>query len=53
MATRESPRAMVLVNAVCRTFTAFSQGEFACAKAGAARSKPSATAAICREMILN
>jgi hypothetical protein len=53
MATRESPRAMVLVNAVCRTFTAFSQGEFACAKAGAARSKPSATAAICREMVLN
>jgi hypothetical protein len=44
---------MVLVNAVCRTFTAFSHGEFACAKAGAARSNPNATAAICLEMILN
>lgn len=40
MATRERPRAMVLVNAVCRTFTAFSQGEApAWAKAGAARRK--------------
>jgi hypothetical protein len=44
---------MVLVNAVCRTFTAFSHGEFACAKAGAARSNPNATAAICLEMILS
>src|ERR1700677_4848678 len=53
IATRESPRAIVLVNAVCRTFTAFSQGEFACAKAGAARNNPNATAAICLEIVLN
>ena len=38
MATSESPRAMVLVNAVMSTLTAFSQGELpCCAKAGAAR----------------
>jgi len=41
MATRESPRAMVLVNACCKTLTAFSQGEFACANAGAVRKSPS------------
>src|SRR5215467_14824594 len=42
MATRESPRAIVLVNACCNTPTAFSQGELpvVCAKAGAARRKP-------------
>src|ERR1700737_1646109 len=40
MATSESPRAMVLVNACCSTFTAFSQGELACAKAGAAMTSP-------------
>jgi hypothetical protein len=38
MATSESPRAMVLVKAVSRTLTAFSQGEAPpCANAGAAR----------------
>jgi hypothetical protein len=37
MATRESPRAIVLVKAVIRTLTAFSHGELPCAaKAGAA-----------------
>jgi hypothetical protein len=45
MATSERPRAMVLVKAVIRTLTAFSQGEPPCANAGAARSsvKPSVT----------
>src|SRR5277367_248281 len=38
MATSERPRAMVLVKAVIKTLTAFSQGEFPWAKAGAARS---------------
>src|SRR5437867_10938344 len=37
IATRERPRAMVLVNACMRTFTAFSQGEPVCANAGVAR----------------
>ena len=38
IATSESPRAMVLVNACCSTFTAFSQGELpVCANTGAAR----------------
>src|ERR1700730_12004704 len=37
IATSESPRAMVLVKASWSTFTAFSQGEFPWAKAGAAR----------------
>jgi hypothetical protein len=38
IATSERPRAMVLVNACCRTLTAFSHGELpACANAGAAR----------------
>src|SRR5690242_11917389 len=42
MATRESPRAIVLVNACCKTFTAFSHGELpvVCAKAGAASIRP-------------
>src|SRR5882762_1936448 len=40
IATSERPRAMVLVKACCKTFTAFSHGEFpACAKAGEARAK--------------
>src|ERR1700677_3414447 len=45
MATSERPRAMVLVKAVIRTLTAFSQGEAPCANAGAAKSnvKPSET----------
>jgi hypothetical protein len=30
---------MVLVNACCKTFTALSQGELACASAGAARAR--------------
>jgi len=38
IATSESPRAMVLVNACCSTLTAFSHGELpVCANAGAAR----------------
>src|ERR1700679_485814 len=37
IATSERPRAMVLVKAVIKTLTAFSQGEFPWAKAGAAR----------------
>src|SRR5215470_12395541 len=36
IATRESPRAMVLVKACCKTVTAFSQGEFAWPNARAA-----------------
>jgi len=45
MATSERPRAMVLVKAVIRTLTAFSQGEAPCANAGAAKSnvKPRVT----------
>jgi len=39
MATSDSPRAIVLVKACCRTFTALSQGELACAKAGTASIK--------------
>ena len=55
IATRERPRAIVLVNAVIKTLTAFSQGELpvACAKAGAARSRPTATARACRETALS
>src|SRR5713226_3513937 len=39
IATRERPRAIVLVNAVIKTLTAFSQGELpvACAKAGGSK----------------
>jgi hypothetical protein len=40
IATRDSPRAIVLVNACCNTLTAFSHGELACAKTGAARRRP-------------
>ena len=50
MATRESPRAIVLVKACCRTLTAFSHGELAWAKAGAARARPTRDIAIAREM---
>jgi hypothetical protein len=39
MATSANLRAMVLVNAVSSTFTAFSQGEVPWEKAGAARTK--------------
>jgi hypothetical protein len=48
IATSDSPRAMVLVKACCKTFTAFSQGEFACAKAGAASTSANAAAAAVR-----
>jgi hypothetical protein len=40
MATRDNPRAMVLVKACCKTLTAFSQGEFVWANAGAASTSP-------------
>src|SRR2546429_8014112 len=40
IATRDNPRAMVLVKACCRTLTAFSQGEFAWANAGAESARP-------------
>jgi hypothetical protein len=41
IATKLNPRAIVLVNAVCNTFTAFSHGEFpVCANEGAARARP-------------
>src|SRR5580700_5467469 len=58
MATSERPRAMVLVNAVMRTLTAFSQGELPapCAYAGAATSSPAinvANAAMGRRAILS
>src|ERR1700730_18276447 len=44
MATSERPRAIVLVKACCRTFTAFSHGEFpACEKAGDASRRLTAT----------
>src|SRR5580692_2990358 len=45
MATSDSPRAMVLVKAVIKTLTAFSQGDAPCANAGAAKSnvKPTVT----------
>jgi hypothetical protein len=48
IATSESPRAMVLVNASCSTFTAFSHGEFPWAKSGAASRRPAATLAATR-----
>src|ERR1700730_1259917 len=49
IATSDSPRAIVLVNASCKTLTAFSQGEFPCAKAGAARNNPATTMHAWRE----
>src|SRR6267142_5885844 len=57
MATSESPRAIVLVNACCRTLTAFSHGEFpVCAKTGDAKSKLTAITlrfrAICLRRVL-
>src|SRR5438309_4946804 len=41
IATKDSPRAIVLVNACCRTLTAFSQGDWplTCANAADARSE--------------
>src|SRR6185437_3037129 len=54
IATRDSPRAMVLVNAVSKTLTAFSQGELpAWANAGAARINPVAAASRYRDCLLN
>src|SRR5579871_2000858 len=49
IATRDNPRAMVLVNAVSKTLTAFSQGELPVwANAGAARINPvAATSRYC------
>jgi hypothetical protein len=50
IATSESPRAIVLVKAVIKTLTAFSQGELPpCAKVGAARKRPMAAVARKRE----
>src|ERR1700688_1313486 len=47
IATSDSPRAIVLVNACCRTLTAFSQGDWpaACANAAAARIRDAQNAA--------
>src|SRR5258708_38002279 len=54
IATSERPRAIVLVKACCRTFTAFSQGEFpACAKTGEARSRLTATTPRFRALCLS
>src|SRR6266481_5402029 len=53
IATRERPRAIVLVKACWRTPTAFSQGEAPWAKAGATKSSPRATAVNCRNIFLN
>src|SRR2546428_4857034 len=53
IATRERPRAMVLVNACMRTFTAFSQGEPVCANAGVARIRAVARTATLRLMHLS
>src|SRR5258706_15511133 len=53
IATKERPRAMVLVKACCKTLTAFSQGEAPCAKAGAANNRPRAAAVNCRNTLLN
>src|SRR5205823_6437780 len=53
IATRERPRAMVLVNACCRTLTAFSQGEAPWAKAGAANNRLRAATVNCRNAFLN
>jgi hypothetical protein len=46
IATSDSPRAIVLVNACCRTLTAFSQGDWppTCANAADARIKDEANA---------
>src|SRR2546430_7994192 len=53
IATKDRPRAMVLVNACCRTLTAFSQGEAPWAKAGAASNRPRAAAIKCRYAFLD
>jgi len=51
MATRESPRAIVLVKACCRTLTAFSHGELACANAGAASKREIITVDTVRDCV--
>jgi len=53
IATKERPRAIVLVNACCRTLTAFSQGEAPWPKAGAANNRPRAVTVNCRNAFLN
>src|SRR6202030_3743456 len=50
IATRDRPRAMVLVKACWRTPTAFSQGELAWANAGAPRNRAASESRITREM---
>jgi hypothetical protein len=50
IATRDNPRAMVLVKACCKTLTAFSHGEFAWANAGLARARPISEMATQRAM---
>src|SRR5215469_9034943 len=53
MATKERPRAIVLVKACCSTLTAFSHGELPCAKTAAANSSPAPAAVTCRINRLN
>src|SRR6266566_7665025 len=53
IATRERPRAIVLVNACMRTLTAFSQGEPVCANKGATRIRPAARTARFRAVYLS
>ncbi len=53
IATRERPRAIVLVNACCRTLTAFYHGEAPWAKAGAANNRTTAATVNCRNTLLN
>ena len=53
MATSDNPRAMVLVNACCRTPTAFSQGEVpVCAKRGTASTRIKRNATASRNLFL-
>jgi len=52
MATSDSPRAMVVVKACCRTLAAFSQGEFACAEAADTRNRIMKSADRARTKIL-
>src|SRR5256885_743011 len=54
MATRERPRAIVLVKACWRTFTAFSHGDPPpCEKAGTAKKSAAATKTSCRNAALH
>src|SRR6516162_3334014 len=55
MATKERPRAMVLVKACCSTLTAFSHGELpdTCAKPGTARTSPAAATSSSLNAFLN